>query len=112
VRAVGLQGGGSVKDDGVESSHCCCALMIGLEWISESRLGHSQFRVLCPSATSSSYSAARRGPTTMDRLAPPIKARGQTGMGIRSHSVGCPLGSIQQVGPIKINLTSIGWRVG
>jgi hypothetical protein len=32
-----------------------------------------------PPATSSSYSAARRGPTTMVRLAHPIRARGQTG---------------------------------
>jgi hypothetical protein len=30
----GLRGGGDVKDDGVESSRHCCALMIGLEWIS------------------------------------------------------------------------------
>jgi hypothetical protein len=30
----GLRGGGGVKDDDVESSHRCCALMIGLEWIS------------------------------------------------------------------------------
>jgi hypothetical protein len=31
----GLRGGGDVKDDGVESSCRCCALMIRLEWISE-----------------------------------------------------------------------------
>jgi hypothetical protein len=30
----GLRGGGDVKDDGVESSRRCCALMIRLEWIS------------------------------------------------------------------------------
>jgi hypothetical protein len=30
----GLRGGGGMKDDGVESSRRCCALMIGLEWIS------------------------------------------------------------------------------
>jgi hypothetical protein len=30
----GLRGGGGVKDDGVESSRRCCALMIGLKWIS------------------------------------------------------------------------------
>jgi hypothetical protein len=29
----GLRGGGDVKDDGVESSRHCCALMIRLEWI-------------------------------------------------------------------------------
>jgi hypothetical protein len=29
----GLWGGGGVKDDGVESFHRCCALMIRLEWI-------------------------------------------------------------------------------
>jgi hypothetical protein len=28
------RGGSGVKDDGVESSHRCCVLMIGLEWIS------------------------------------------------------------------------------
>jgi hypothetical protein len=44
----GLWGGGSVKDDGVESFCHCCALMIGLVWISENRLGHIQLRVLCP----------------------------------------------------------------
>jgi hypothetical protein len=35
-----------MKGDGVESSHRCCALMIGLVWISESGLGHSQ-RMCC-----------------------------------------------------------------
>jgi hypothetical protein len=29
-----LRGGGGVKDDDVESSRRCCALMIRLEWIS------------------------------------------------------------------------------
>jgi hypothetical protein len=30
-----------MKDDGVESSHRCCALTIGLVGMSERRLGHS-----------------------------------------------------------------------
>jgi hypothetical protein len=37
--------------------------------------------VTCAPTTSSSYSAARRGSTTIDRLAPPIRTRGQTGDG-------------------------------
>jgi hypothetical protein len=71
-----------VKDDGVESSRHCCALMIELVGMTEHRLGHGQPRDQCPLATSSIYSAARRGPTTMDRLAPLIRARGQTGTGL------------------------------
>jgi hypothetical protein len=45
----------------------------------ERRLGHGQPHDQCPPTTSSIYSAARQGSTTMDRLAPPIRARGQTG---------------------------------
>jgi hypothetical protein len=71
-----------VKDDGVESSRNCCALMIGLVGMLEHRLGHGQPSDACPPATSSIYSAARRGPTIMNQLAPPIRARGQTGMGL------------------------------
>jgi hypothetical protein len=48
VRAGGLRGDGGMKDDGVESFRRCCVLMIRLEWISESMLGHNQLRVLCP----------------------------------------------------------------
>jgi hypothetical protein len=34
AKTMNLRGGGGVKDDGVESFRRCCALMIGLEWIS------------------------------------------------------------------------------
>jgi hypothetical protein len=88
-----------MKDDGVESSRRCCALMIRLVGMSERRLGHNQPHYQCPPATSSIYSAARRGRTTMDRLAPPIRARGQKGTGTRSRSVGRPLGSIRHSPP-------------
>jgi hypothetical protein len=68
-----------VNDDNVESSHRCCALVIGLMGILECRLGHSQLRGVCPPATSSFYSATRWGPTIMDRLAPPTRAQGESG---------------------------------
>jgi hypothetical protein len=70
-----------VKDNDVESFRHCCALMIRLTGISERRLGHSQPHDQCPPTTSSTYSTARRRPTTINWLAPPIRARGQTGMG-------------------------------
>jgi hypothetical protein len=60
-----------VKDDSVKSSRRCCALMIGLVEMLERRLDHSQPHDQCPSATSSIYSVARRGLTTIDRLTPP-----------------------------------------
>jgi hypothetical protein len=50
-----------VKDDGVESSRRCCALMIELVGMSERRLGHNQPRDQCPPATSSTYSAPDQG---------------------------------------------------
>jgi hypothetical protein len=63
----------------VESSRRYYTLMIGLVGISEHRLDHVHPRDQCPLTTSSIYSAARWEPTTMDRLAPLIRARGQTG---------------------------------
>jgi hypothetical protein len=47
-----------VKDNGVESSHRYCALMIGLAGMSERRLGNDQPCDLCPSTTSFTYNAA------------------------------------------------------
>jgi hypothetical protein len=44
---------------------------------------------------SSFYSAARQGPTIMNWLAPPIRARGESESGTWSHSVGRSLGSIK-----------------
>jgi hypothetical protein len=81
-----------VKDDSVESSRRCYALIMRLVGMSGRRLDHGLPCDPCPPATSSIYSVARQGPTTMDRLASPIRARGETGMGLGP----VPLGSIQQ----------------
>jgi hypothetical protein len=79
----GLWGGGGVKDDSVESSYRWCALMIGLEWILESRLGHSQLRILCP-----------RLPPLLIVQRDGVHNHGS--VGTQSRSVERPLRSIQQ----------------
>jgi hypothetical protein len=81
-----------VKDDGVESSRRCYALIMRLVGMSGRRLGHGQPCDPCPPTTSSIYSAARQGPTTMDRLASPIRARGETGMGLGPVPLGARWG--------------------
>jgi hypothetical protein len=97
-----------VKDDGVESSRRCCALMIELVGMSERRLGHDQPHDQCPPATSTIYSAARWGPTTIDRLAPLIRARGQTGTRLSPVLLGARWGqsNILSLDPnLNINLS-------
>jgi hypothetical protein len=80
----------------VEASRRCCALGIGLAVISEWELGHDEPWHACPGPLLF-YSATRRVPTTMDRLASPIRARGEGESGTQFRSIGRPLGSIQQI---------------
>jgi hypothetical protein len=64
----------------------------------ERGLGHDEPHRLCPQPPSSFYiRTVRQGPTTISRLAPPIRVRDRTGLETWSHSVGRPLGSIQQI---------------
>jgi hypothetical protein len=65
----------------VEDSRRRCALVIGLRVMWERELGHSELRRVCPQPLSTfCIRAVRQGPTTISWLAPPIRARDQTGL--------------------------------
>jgi hypothetical protein len=72
----------------VESSRHCYALVIGLAVMSEWEVGHDEPWHACPRPPSSFYSTARRRPTTIDWLVPPIWARGKTGVGLSPVMLG------------------------
>jgi hypothetical protein len=66
---------------GVEDSRRRCALVIGPKVMWEREIGNSEFRRMCPQPLSTfCIRAARQGPTTINWLAPPIRARDQTGL--------------------------------
>jgi hypothetical protein len=92
-----------MNDDSVESSRYCCSSMIGLMGISKCRLGHDQLRGTHLLATSSFYSATRRGPKTMDRLALLIRVRGKMGVGLGHITLGAHWGQ-SNILPLDLNL--------
>jgi hypothetical protein len=66
---------------GVEDSRRRCALVIGPRVIWERELGYSELHRVCPEPLSSfCIRVVRQGPTTISWLAPPIRARDQTGL--------------------------------
>jgi hypothetical protein len=66
---------------GVENFRRRCALEIGPRVMWEREIGHSELHRFCPQPLSPfCIRAVRQGPTTISWLAPPIRARGQTGL--------------------------------
>jgi hypothetical protein len=65
----------------VKDSRHRCALVIGPRVMSEREIGHSELHHLCPQPLSTfCIRTTRQGPTTISWLAPPIRARDQTGL--------------------------------